>query len=172
MFAHTGPAYVSTPKHPWILELAWMHSHFWLYNCTCVCAHLRHTLGSQDTAIHLICELYMQEQCTAIHLHIRTMRFSKSPEELLILSKTEKNWVSLSPSVPKVFIFKEVASEWKGLVELEKDEHRIDCHPSALFSLVVSSVWSPLPQIKTGRTEWEPLYACNAGVFTSRCRHL
>lgn len=87
-----------------------MYSHFWLYCCTCVRAHLQHTFGSQDTAIHLICELYVQEQCTAIHLHMHALRFSKSPEELLILSKTDKNWESLSPSVPKFFIFKEVAS--------------------------------------------------------------
>jgi len=73
-----------------------MHSHFWLCCCTCMYAHLQHTFVSQDTAIPLICELYMQEEGTAIHLHIQALRFSKSPEECLILSKTNKNWVSVS----------------------------------------------------------------------------
>lgn len=39
--AHMRNVYVSTPKHLWILEVAWMHSCFWLYCCSCTCAHLK-----------------------------------------------------------------------------------------------------------------------------------
>lgn len=53
----------------------------------------KHTFGSQDTAILLIHELYVKEEHTAIHLHMYALKFAKLPEELLILSETDKTFI-------------------------------------------------------------------------------
>lgn len=111
-FARTGPAYVSTPKHPWILQLARRHSFysfFWLY-CNCVSAHLQHTYAvrTQSYASHVNCTY----RCNALQFIYTYMHqgFQNHLRNSSSLVRLTKNWVPLSPSVSKFFMFKKVAS--------------------------------------------------------------
>lgn len=118
-FAHMGHVYIKV--HPSI------HGYWRLPGCTpafdyiVVAAHVhvcKHTFGTQDTGISLIRELYMKEQHAAIHLYMHALRFSKSPEELLILSKTDKNFIFFSAWYfylqRKIILMKKVGETGKG----------------------------------------------------------